>query len=150
MIKLDSVLFATDFSADAEYALDYAASLAELFKAKLYMLHVIADPADALYGHLHGEYPALVAGAKKKATELMARYEAMLKDVPNREVILKEGDPTYEIGKTANEKNVGAIVVGSHGHSALGHLLLGDTSSKLVENTQQPIFVVRHPNRRKG
>ncbi len=43
MIKFRRILFPTDFSPPAKYALDYAISLALEHEAKLFVLHVIED-----------------------------------------------------------------------------------------------------------
>ena len=41
MIKIERILFPTDFSANAKHALKYALDFATERKAKLYVLHVI-------------------------------------------------------------------------------------------------------------
>jgi nucleotide-binding universal stress UspA family protein len=43
MIKFRTILFPTDFSPPAKYALDYAISLALEHEAKLFVLHVVED-----------------------------------------------------------------------------------------------------------
>lgn len=147
MVKLDNILFATDFSKSADNVLKYAVSLAELYKTKLYMLHVIRNPTDDIYGELHGEYPALIAGARKKATELMTRYDSEIQGVPH-ETVLKAGDPVYEILRTIDEKDIGAVVVGTHGEGPLEDLLIGGTADKVIRSAKCPVLVIRHPDHR--
>ena len=147
MIKLENILFATDFSKSADNVLQYATSLARLYQTKVYLLHVIRNPTDSLYGALHGEYPALIAGAKKKVTELMKRYEAELQGV-DHEVLLKEGDPVYEILRTVDEKKIGTVVIGTHGEGPLEHLLIGGTADKVIRSASCPVLVIRHPDHR--
>src|SRR5512146_517866 len=50
VVKIENVLFATDFSEDSGYALTYARGLAELSNTKLFILHVIENPLEHLYG----------------------------------------------------------------------------------------------------
>jgi len=57
VVKIENILFATDFSEDSGYALTYARTLAELCNTRLYIFHVIENPLDHLYGEPHGEYP---------------------------------------------------------------------------------------------
>lgn len=149
MATIESVLYATDFSEIADHACSYAASLARLYNAKLYALHVISNPADKLYGTLHGEYMALVAGARKKANELMGRYTAELEQVPNHEILIKEGEAPFEILKTIDEKNIDTVVVGTRGERKLRHILVGGTTEKLVHSSPCPVIVVPLHDRRR-
>ena len=48
--EIQNVLLITDFSENARHALDYARAMAERFGAKLYLLHVIGDPTNYIYG----------------------------------------------------------------------------------------------------
>ncbi len=151
MAKIENVLYATDFSEIADHACAYAASLARLHNAKLYVLHVISNPADKLYGDLHGEYMSLVAGARKKTAELMNRYAAELEQVPSRELLIKEGEAPFEILKTIDDKEIDTVVVGSRGHRTIRHMLVGGTTEKLVHTSPCPVVVVplhdrRHPD----
>lgn len=150
MANVESVLYATDFSEIADHACSYAASLARQYNARLYLLHVISNPAERLYGDLHGEYMALVAGARKKANELMNKYAPELEQVPNHEILIKEGEPPFEILKTIDEKGIDTVVVGSRGHRTLRNILVGGTTEKLVHSSPCPVIVVplhdrRHP-----
>jgi nucleotide-binding universal stress UspA family protein len=45
--------------------------------------------------------------------------------------------------RLAHEYESACLVVGSHGHTALGELLLGSTSRELLKHAEQPVLVVR-------
>lgn len=147
MVKLENILFATDFSEDSGYALSYARTLAELCGTKLLILHVIENPLDHLYGEPHGEYPALKANAIKKVHELIHRFDGVLAGFSNYELMTKEGEATLEILKTAEERQAGAIVMATHGGGALRHMLLGSTVEKVLRSANVPVMAVRHPSR---
>lgn len=147
MVKIENVLFATDFSEDSGYALTYARMLAELSNTRLFIVHVIENPLDHLYGEPHGEYPALKANAIKKVHELIHRFDGVLAGFSNYELSTKEGEAPLEILKTAGEKQAGVIVMGTHGGGALRHLLLGGTVEKILRSANIPVMVVRHPSR---
>jgi nucleotide-binding universal stress UspA family protein len=49
--------------------------------------------------------------------------------------------------RLATEKDAQALVVGAHGHSALGDVLLGHTSQIVVRHAPCPVIVVRSPER---
>ena len=147
MVKLENILFATDFSKSADNVLQYATSLAQLYNTKVYLLHVIRNPTDSIYGVLHGDYPVLIANAKKKVAELMKRYEPELEGI-NHEIVTKEGDPVYEILRTVEEKKIGTVVIGTHGEGPLEHLLIGGTADKVIRSVSCPVLVIRHPEDR--
>jgi nucleotide-binding universal stress UspA family protein len=53
------------------------------------------------------------------------------------------GSPAGAILEYAREVSAGMIVVGSHGHSALGGLLIGSVAHKLTQLSACPVLVVR-------
>lgn len=53
------------------------------------------------------------------------------------------GDPVSEILRVADERKAGAIVVGTHHHSALGRLLGTDTAADLVRESHCDVLVAR-------
>ncbi|HET7516169.1 MAG TPA: universal stress protein, partial [Actinomycetes bacterium] len=53
------------------------------------------------------------------------------------------GSPAGEVLNYAREVDASMIVVGSHGHSPLGGLLLGSVAHKLTQLSTCPVLVVR-------
>jgi nucleotide-binding universal stress UspA family protein len=53
------------------------------------------------------------------------------------------GSPAGAILERAREAGAGVIVVGSHGHSNLGGLLLGSVAHKVIQLSSCPVLVVR-------
>jgi nucleotide-binding universal stress UspA family protein len=53
------------------------------------------------------------------------------------------GDPVSEILRVADERQAGAIVVGTHHHSALGRLFGTDTAADLVREAHCDVLVAR-------
>jgi len=147
MVKIANVLFPTDFSEDSAYALPYARDMAEKFGAKLYVLHVINNPISSMYGEPHGDYLAMEANARNKTREMMSKYDAILGDFPNHELLIKEGDIVERILEVIEEKKVDTLVLGTHGGGALRHFLLGSTTRKLLSVVHCPVLAVRHPER---
>jgi nucleotide-binding universal stress UspA family protein len=54
------------------------------------------------------------------------------------------GFPIEEITKYSSEHAIDMIVVGTHGHTGLAHLLLGSVAEKLVRLSTCPVLTV-HP-----
>ena len=73
MVQIQNVLWLTDFSQDSAYALAYAHTLAELYKTKLYLMHVIDNPTSSIYGRVEGDYLAMEINAREKAADVAPR-----------------------------------------------------------------------------
>lgn len=53
------------------------------------------------------------------------------------------GDPGSEIAALAKKGKFDLVVMGSHGHGALGSLVLGSAASKVLGNCKVPVLIVR-------
>lgn len=64
---------------------------------------------------------------------------------PDWQVSVQEpvGQPSHELIKTADEWRPDLVVVGSHGHSFAGRLLLGSVSRKIVTDSHHSVRVTR-------
>ena len=74
-----------------------------------------------------------------KASERLRSY------FPNWHVSAQEpvGQPFQELIKKADEWTPDLVVVGSHGHSLAGRLILGSVSKKIVTDSHHPVRVTR-------
>jgi nucleotide-binding universal stress UspA family protein len=148
MVQVQNILWLTDFSEDSAHALPFAHTLAEFFKTRLYLMHVIENPTSSVYGPVEGDYLAMEANAREKARAwLEERAKKELRDFPNCEILLHEGDILPEILKVEAAKGIGTIVVGTHGRTGLGHMLLGSIAEKVIRSVRCPVYVIRHPDR---
>jgi nucleotide-binding universal stress UspA family protein len=58
-------------------------------------------------------------------------------------VIHKVGSPADLIAKTASSGKFDLVVMGSHGHSALGNLVMGSVATRVLANCKTPVLLVR-------
>ena len=59
------------------------------------------------------------------------------------EPILRHGNPYEEIVNAAKELGVDLIVIGSHGYTGLGRLLVGSTADRVLQCAPCPVLVVK-------
>jgi len=139
-----NILVPIDFSDTADAVLAIAASLAEAFGAKLWIVHVAAPNPDFVgfeagpqsvrdqrAEHLHDDHRRL----QQKADDLRARdldATALLLEGPTVEKILEEAD----------RLDVDGIVIGSHGHGAAYRLLLGSVSESVLRDARVPVTII--------
>lgn len=144
-MKIECILYPTDFSGGAEPAMDYAVSMAKDYKARLCLLHVIQELAVAPSWY-EGVYPIenLYMNIEEGANQEMDR---MIEDsgVEKVDKIISRGHPATEILRAAEEKGVDLIVLGTHGRTGVDHILFGSTAEKVVRQASCPVLTVRTP-----
>ena len=57
--------------------------------------------------------------------------------------VVRTGKPFYEINQYAQEEDINLIVIATHGHSGMEHILFGSTAEKVVRTAPCPVLVVR-------
>jgi nucleotide-binding universal stress UspA family protein len=58
---------------------------------------------------------------------------------------LAEGDTAREILEVAREHGAGLIVMGTHGRTGLGRLLLGSVAEQVLRQSSCPVLTVKFP-----
>jgi nucleotide-binding universal stress UspA family protein len=135
------ILFATDFSRDAALALEMTKETARRFGAEVIVLHV-DDGA---------EFAPLSLDAAARREDARLGLERIREDLA-RELIpvctlLRPGDPAREIVQVAAARAAGMIVLGTHGWTRSGSLLLGSVVDRVLRHATLPVLTVRHPER---
>lgn len=142
MLPIRTVLYATDFSPTAKYAFNLACALARDYGAKLVMLHVKPLP---VYG---GEWGVVIPPDPEGLDEeLHAKMDA-LKPVSNEVVVekhLREGEPAPHIVRLAEECHADVVVLGTHGRTGLGRLLLGSVAEEVLRKAPCPVLTIKTP-----
>jgi nucleotide-binding universal stress UspA family protein len=140
MLPIRTILHPTDFSPEAERAFQLACSLARDYGATLVVLHVFPLPIS------HGE---VVARRQPDGVEeaLWTRLHGMKPSDPKVTVDyrLEEGNAVPQILRVAGECNCELIVMGTHGRSGLGRLLLGSVAEQVVRQAPCAVLTVRPP-----
>ncbi len=148
MIDLHHILVPTDFSKHSQNALAYAIAFAEKFGSELRLLHVVQDLAlfipDAV-----AVAPSIVPPVEQFTAAARTALERVVKENQlerlNVHAEVREGTAFYEIIRYAQETPINLIVMGTHGHTGLVHMLLGSVAEKVVRKAPCPVLTVRHP-----
>jgi len=148
MIDLQRILVPTDFSKSSSNALTYAGAFAEKFGAELYLIHVVQDlslfiPEAVLVGPVPAPPAEQFLAAARTALERAIQGLSFPGVTIHSEVL--EGSAFDAIIRFAREKDIDLIVMGTHGHTGLAHLLLGSVAEKVVRLAPCPVLTVRHP-----
>jgi nucleotide-binding universal stress UspA family protein len=145
MLKLETILYPTDFSKPSEYAFELAAALARDHGARLVILHVL--PPTIIYGELVPVPPTPPDDYLPKMWEAFHRLEAA--DPRARELRVEarvvEGAPADAIREIAEEVGASLIVMGTHGRTGLSRLLMGSVAEEVLRKAACPVMTVKRP-----
>jgi nucleotide-binding universal stress UspA family protein len=150
-LKLEKIVAACDFSADARLAMDYASSLAQEFQAELCLFHALEPVA---YHDLTSRTKTLSMDLEKALhTAIEERLSALVdsetKTWAKVRHAISAGKPPAEIVAFAEAEQADLIVVGSRGIGPVSRLLLGSTAERVVGLASCPVLVVREPGCRR-
>jgi nucleotide-binding universal stress UspA family protein len=141
--KIGRILVPLDFSAASMQALDYAVELAKQFRAAIHLVHVHPpDEASSVPGAAHLLLQSAEA-IERLNEELTGIHRKRVEPFCPENCHVRGGQPYQEIIALAREIDADLIVLSTHGHSGLKHLLLGSTAERVVRLAPCPVLVVR-------
>lgn len=135
----ETIIWATDGSDAADAALPYARGLAESEDHRLVVVHSKELLRGRAGGYpLYADEDELQSKIRQQADELRS---AGL-DVTLKIATSAASGAAYLIAEVAHELDADVIVVGTHGHTALGGLLLGSVTQRLLHIAPCPVLAV--------
>jgi nucleotide-binding universal stress UspA family protein len=138
MIRIQKILYATDFSSYSNQAYFHAVALASTHGASLTVLFVYT-PDMVTPGQPAGEIEAL-----KYWQSQLEQIRPVDPQIPVRHVLL-EGDPAAEIVRYGRDAGMDLIVLGTHGRTGLERLLMGSVAEKVLRDASCSVLVVKLP-----
>jgi nucleotide-binding universal stress UspA family protein len=148
MIKIANVLVATDFGKASDSALAYGREFARSFGARLHVIHVVENPGVWVGPEAAGiDIVQLQKDLEHSAAQQMDRLLTAEDRQQLRAVALVRTGRTaaLEIVNQAKLVNADVIIMGTHGRTAVTHLLMGSVAEKVVRLAPCPVLTVRHP-----
>jgi nucleotide-binding universal stress UspA family protein len=136
MLPLGTVLHPTDFSENSEFAFRVACALARDYKARLLLLHIIPPPMVVYAG---GPVPAETWPSIEEVEEKLRQLKGHAHGA-RVETQIMEGDPVDMILRAAEETHSDVIVMGTHGRTGLGRLLLGSVAESVIRKAPCPVL----------
>ena len=139
-VSLANILFATDFSSSAQTAKLYVQALAERYRSRVRLLHVV-DLAAAFKAPDAGLSIDIV---RRIGEESLSRLQSeLLAEKIRVEAVLCEAtDPATEILQAAQDGSTDLLVIGTRGHKGLARLVLGSTAEELIHQAKCPILTI--------
>lgn len=143
MDNYQHILLAVDLSTPGDYVIRKARHLANVFHAKLSIIHVLDNipMPDTAYGTIiplyHDSSYELLEAEKSRLMQIGDQL-----DVDRTCRWMVWGVPGQEIVRIATQEHVDLIIVGSHGRHGLA-LLLGSTANSVLHHATCDVMAIR-------
>ncbi|MBF0506212.1 MAG: universal stress protein [Nitrospirae bacterium] len=143
------ILWPTDLSNNALFALPYVRSMSEKFQAEVHLLYVAEDVTwfDHFYGDADPKFLMELQDKIMKSAEEQLEKLCMndLAGCPTfrRDIIV--GNPVEEILRTIREAHMDLVIMATHGHGLKGtmtHFPFGSVTEKVTKSSPVPVLIV--------
>jgi len=139
-IRLNNILFLTDFSGASERALLFVREIAGEYGANVSVLHVLVP--DVLTYMTPDSPSAAIELQKESALAEMQRVETQLAGIPNKAVVLAGKEVWATLEPMLKEDQFDLIVLGTRGRTGLPKLLLGSTAEEVFRRSRVPVMTI--------
>src|ERR1022692_88470 len=142
-ISVNNVLYATDFSATSESAFPYATAICRRFGGTLHIAHVLSDTNLLLMtgGVDYVSVGTIYEDTHNLAQEKIQQLALRLGKIPHRTYV-RHGQVWTNLSGIVVENRIDLIVVGTHGRTGLGKLLLGSVAEDILRHAPCPVLTV--------
>jgi nucleotide-binding universal stress UspA family protein len=146
-----NIVVPLDASTFAEQALDQASELALSMNVTLHLVSIVPFP-HVLPVHIHKEEKesqALMRAAlhqaelERRAHYLKFKAESFKEQGIRVQTDVASGHPAEEILRFSAQHEQTLLVMTTHGHSGLRHILLGGAAIKVVQEAHVPVLLMR-------
>ena len=147
MSKVDSIVVAFDFSADATRAVRRAAIIAAEHKAELRLLHVVNESTlEPLRSWFGSQARADAAIARTRASARRAGDATAKEYRVDIEPVIRRGNAVEEVLQVSDEADL--LVVGARGSDPLQDFVRGTLAARLLKKRRRPLLIVKLPAQR--
>jgi nucleotide-binding universal stress UspA family protein len=144
------IMIATDGSACSKLAADKGIEFARLTGGTVYAVHVLSKAyLSAMDGESYSSmgmnpWESIKEEFQKQGQQAVdyVKERGEIKGV-NVESVLLEGNPSEELIRYAEEKNMDIIIMGTLGKTGLDRFLLGSVTGNVVRHSKIPVMVTK-------
>lgn len=151
---MKKILVPTDFSANAQQAIDFAATLARKTSGEIYLLHVVEGSDEYTGVSTSGEWNSYIAGETVEIPTMIGVLKmtaVKMNDIKNQPVLdgitvydnIEVGSPGSHINAAAEKYKADIIIMGTHGISGLADRMIGSNAEKVVQTANRPVITIR-------
>lgn len=147
---MKNILLPTDFSPNADNALNFAVEIARKIKGNLILLHAysvqLIDPNMPAEIYLSA-YQEEEKSAKENLEELSKRISESNKDINGNnifttEAIVTQGLVVDEVLSLIKDFKIDIVIMGTHGASGITEMILGSNAASIIEKATVPVLAI--------
>jgi len=148
--KMKNILVPTDFSEQAQYALDLAHQIAQKSSAKVKLLNVLEMPVGYSFnasGEVSQPNDASYIFTMKLLEKTREDLNDIIQDSKYEDIELVGdvlvGNPYVNISNVIADQKMNLVVMGTQGSSGLEEILVGSNTEKVVRRAKCPVITVK-------
>jgi nucleotide-binding universal stress UspA family protein len=138
-IGFKNILFATDFTSTTGLALPYVVEIARRSGGTIHAVHVIQPDIYPLVPP--SEWPKIAQEEKEFREKEKNKLEIELQGLPH-EFLLPAGNVWQNIANIIDEKSIDLLVLGTHGQTGIGKVLVGSVAETIFRQASCPVLSV--------
>ena len=141
-VGIKNILFATDFSAASDAALPYVTAVSMRYGSTVHVVHALPDPPVVRLGAPDpAVMGAIYEGVHSTAQERMQQIGDQLRGFPHHTYI-RHGKVADVVADLIGTQNIDLIVLGTHGRTGLGKLLMGSVAEEIFRLSPVPVLTI--------
>ncbi|MGH1338440.1 MAG: universal stress protein [Aureispira sp.] len=137
---MKNILVPTDFSDNANKALDVAMALAKRFNANLHLIHTYHTSTPT--GHMANVNRVIKEDRDKEMAAFLTQVKATAPEGVAIEGVCRHGYPIETIEREIERVSADLLVMGTLGASNVAKKVWGSTASKLVKINKVPVLAI--------
>lgn len=153
-MDIKNILVPTDFSPEANNALNVAIQIAKKCNASISLLHVIDVPTINHYdslsvfgaGDIGMEDPEVYTHYTKKLSEVVnTKIEKIILDNPDVEIHkhIEFDSLQRHLADFVTKDDTDLIIIGSQGISGIDEVLIGSNTEKIIRHSKVPVLTIK-------
>jgi len=140
---IKQIAWATDFSKESRFCLPYVKFFTKTLNTKNHALYVLPKFSDWILETAFLTDDELFKTIERTRNKSISTIKGFAKkaEIPLEPVVL-DGFASVEVINYSNKNNIDIVFAGRRGVSEIEQILIGSTTSRLIRNTEVPVFVV--------
>ncbi|RLB83381.1 MAG: hypothetical protein DRH24_06890 [Deltaproteobacteria bacterium] len=144
-MTIKTIACCIDFSKNSEDAFAAAVEMAEKYRAKLFIIHVLPPVVNPLLTDTQWVVPDLPENTLTLEIEkrMQQEYGNKTEEKIDYELVILDGHVSTEILKYLEENQIDLVVMGSYGLSGMGLVFFGSVAKRVAHKAPCSVMIVR-------
>ena len=144
MRRITKILVPTDLSELSLAAIDYARSLANVYGARVFLLHAVDVVPAVSFPTIDFTLETSLQDEAERGKEILENFASrFLGDVDQVTAVVRRGFAYEEIMRFVDEEGIDLIVMATHGRTGLPHIIMGSVAERVVRHSPVPVLTIK-------